>query len=169
MPFPSLAHSPAPVTESEADALVLLLPPLADDRDVPGFDGLARIASRVGFTGSAGAFVRVALDDVALPVVLVGVGASDSAAALRAAAGAAARQLTGFARVALAAPLHPDAAWRGLAEGAALGGYRFAGYKSEPPSARASEVIVHTAARPAAGDAEAVAAVAGGEIGRAHV
>ncbi|WP_125131907.1 leucyl aminopeptidase [Microbacterium sp. 10M-3C3] len=160
MPFPSLAHSPAPVTESEADALVLLLPPLADDRDVPGFDGLARIASRVGFTGSAGAFVRVALDDVALPVVLVGVGASDSAAALRAAAGAAARQLTGFARVALAAPLHPDAAWRGLAEGAALGGYRFAGYKSEPPSARASEVIVHTAARPAAGDAEAVAAVA---------
>jgi leucyl aminopeptidase len=159
MPFPSVAHTSASPTETDTDATLLLLSPLDDDTDIPGWPGLAAAATAIGFTGAPGAFARVAVPGFDRPVALSGIGAEASEAAVRAAAGAGIRQLTGFARVSLAAPATPDAAWRDLAEGAVLGGYRFAGYKSEAPKARASEVLVHTDDAPDEADVRVVAAI----------
>jgi leucyl aminopeptidase len=162
MPFPSVVHSSAPLTETDADAIVLILPTLEEGTAIDEWPGVAESAAAVGFTGSAGSFARIAVPGGTRPLAVAGAGPHPDAAALRAAAGTGIRQLTGFSRVALAAPLSPDATWRDLAEGAALGGYRFAGYKTESPKPRATEVIVHTDAAP---DAEAEAVVSA--IGRA--
>ena len=64
---------------------------------------------------------------------------------LRRAAGAAVRALAGAPTVALALPLPDDAddagrALRAVAEGALLGAYRFAGYKTKPQPARRDPV-----------------------------
>nr|BFF11308.1 hypothetical protein GCM10025699_26110 [Microbacterium flavescens] len=87
---------------------------------------------------------------------MVGTGANPDAAALRDAVGAAIRTLTGFATVAVAAPFADEALWTASAEGAVLGGYRFDGYKSEAPKARASRVVVHGSS---AADDERLAAI----------
>lgn len=146
MSFPDLEYRTTPVRESEADALLLALPPLEPDASpaLADWPGLRESLAAVGFTGSAGALVRVyAPESTSLPLAVVGTGATPDAAALRDAVGAAIRSLTGFATVAVAAPLADPALWTAAAEGAALGGYRFDGYKSEAPKARASTVIVH--------------------------
>jgi leucyl aminopeptidase len=161
MPFPSVAHSSAPLHEITADAVLLVLPTLTEDTDIPGWPGLRQTLTAVGFTGGSGSFQRVPVPDLATPVAVVGAGSDPQDAALRSAAGAGIRQLTGFARVAVGAPSLPEASWRALAEGAALGGYRFDGYKSAAPSARADEVIVSTPDAPDTADIDAVGAIAG--------
>ncbi|MER7167443.1 leucyl aminopeptidase, partial [Micromonospora sp. NPDC000207] len=79
--------------------------------------------------------------------------------ALRRAAGSAVRALAGAERVALSLPLPDDAdapaALRAVAEGALLGGYRFAGYKTRPQPARRDPVAEVLVAVPDAGDATA--------------
>ncbi|MCK6065386.1 MULTISPECIES: leucyl aminopeptidase [Microbacterium] len=160
MPFPSVAHSSAPLHEIPADAVLLVLPAVQDDTQIAEWPGLTDAMAAVGFTGAAGSFQRVSLPGQTTPLAVVGAGSAPTAAALRSAAGHGIRQLTGFARVAVGAPATPDASWRALAEGAALGGYRFAGYKSETPPARAAEVTVVTAAAPDPADVAAVAAIA---------
>lgn len=143
MSFPDLEYTTTPIHDSDADALVLALPPLSDS-PVTGFDGLVEALSAVGFTGSAGSFVRAYAPDVTdKPLAVVGTGADPDAAALRDAVGSAIRTLTGYPKVAVAAPAAPSELWPAMAEGAALGGYRFAGYKSEAPKPRASHVTVH--------------------------
>lgn len=160
MPFPSVAHSGAPLREIPADAIVLVLPPLADDAEIPGWPGLGDVLRAIGFTGGPGSFQRVALPGLNTPLAVAGAGADPQDAAVRAAAGTAIRQLTGFSRVAMGAPTLDQASWRALAEGAALGGYRFAGYKSDAPAARAAEVIVSTSTAPEPAEIDAVSAVA---------
>ncbi|MFJ6652380.1 leucyl aminopeptidase [Microbacterium sp. NPDC091313] len=155
MPFPSVVHSSAPPAETDADAILLILPTLEAGASVDGWPGLAESAAAVGFSGAIGAFTRLAVPGASRPIAVAGAGPAPDAAALRAAAGTGIRQLTGYSRVALAAPMTPDAGWRELAEGAALGGYRFEGYKAEAPKPRASEVVVHTADAPD-DDAQAV-------------
>jgi leucyl aminopeptidase len=131
----------------------------------------------LGATGAAGEVTKLAtLGTVAAPlVVAVGLGAEPRGAApapetLRRSAASAVRALAGCARVALALPVAEDegpehaAALRALAEGALLGGYRFAGYKSKPqPGLRrpVGEVALHV---PEADDAMARA-----EIDRAQI
>jgi len=160
MPFPSVAHTDAPVRDSDADAILLIVAkPAGEGADPAGWDGLRAALTAVGFTGAAGAFQRVHVPDVDRPIAVVGAGADPDDAALRDAAGAGLRQLTGFEHVAVEA-LTP-ATWRPLAEGAALGGYRFAGYKKEAPKLRASRVSVHTADAPSDDDLVAVAAISG--------
>jgi leucyl aminopeptidase len=151
MSFPDLEYRSTPVRESDADALLLALPPLdAEESDgLDGWPGLREALSAVGFTGAPSAFVRVyAPDSTALPLAVVGTGAEPDAAALRDAAGTGIRSLTGFETVAVAAPLAEAALWTALAEGAALGGYRFDGYKSDAPKARAARVHIHGVAEP---------------------
>ncbi|WP_194398344.1 leucyl aminopeptidase [Microbacterium atlanticum] len=146
MSFPDLEYRTAPVRESEADAILLALPPLEAEGppQLAEWPGLRESLSAVGFTGSPGALVRVyAPESTSLPLAVVGTGADPDAAAVRDAVGAAIRSLTGFASVAVAAPLADPASWIAAAEGAALGGYRFDGYKSDAPKPRASKVIVH--------------------------
>ncbi|MBO4208002.1 leucyl aminopeptidase [Micromonospora echinofusca] len=131
------------------------------------FDGkLTETLALLGATGSPGEVIKLAtLGTVTAPLVAaVGLGPEPTGAApapetLRRAAGAAVRALAGAGRVALTLPLPDDtdapAALRAVAEGALLGGYRFAGYKTRPqPTRRApvAEVAVHVpdAADPAA-------------------
>ena len=94
------------------------------------------------------------LGTVTAPVVAaVGLGPEPSGAAptpetLRRAAAVAVRALAGSASVAVSLPVDEDApaALRAVAEGALLGAYRFAGYKSRPLPARRTpvpDVAVH--------------------------
>ncbi|KQZ84215.1 aminopeptidase [Microbacterium sp. Root166] len=160
MSFPDLAYSDAQIRDSDADALLLALPPLTGD-DAPelaDWPGLREALLATGFTGAVGSLQRVyAPEATTHPLAVVGTGARPDAAALRDAVGAAIRSLTGFATIAVAAPFAEASLWTAAAEGAALGGYRFDGYKSEAPKARASRVVVHGTA-PA--DDAALAAVA---------
>src|SRR6478735_3713626 len=159
MSFPELEYSTAPIRESDADAILLALPPL-DKGDSPGLDdwpGLRDALLATGFTGAVGSYQRAfAPESTSLPLAVVGTGSDPDAAALRDAVGAGIRTLTGFATVAVAAPAADKALWRAAAEGAALGGYRFDGYKTEAPKPRASRVRLHGTTEV---DDEAVAAV----------
>ena len=147
MAFPELSHSPVPLREAEADALILALPPLADAGDIlADWPGLQAALEAVGFTGAAGATVRAyAPDATGTPLVVVGTGGDPDAATLRDAVGAAVRTTTGFDVVAIGAPAVAGTAGaaRALAEGAVIGGYRFDGYKTAPGPARASRVVLH--------------------------
>lgn len=159
MSFPALAYSDAPIRESDADALLIALPPLEGEEapDLTDWPGLREALVGTGFTGSAGSLQRVyAPESTALPLAVVGTGAGPDAAALREAVGSAIRTLTGFEAIAVAAPFADPALWTAVAEGAALGGYRFDGYKSEAPKPRASRVVVHGTAAP---DEAALAAI----------
>lgn len=140
MPFPELSYTVAPLAEIEADAVVLALPPLGDDLDTSALPGLAQVLTGIGFTGAPGSVVRAYAPEVtSLPLIVVGTGTDPDAAALRDAMGAAVRVTTGYDSLAIAAPFasgHMAAA----AEGAAIGGYRFDGYKSDPGKQRARRV-----------------------------
>ncbi|MFV2111023.1 leucyl aminopeptidase [Micromonospora sp. LOL_025] len=140
------------------------------------FDGkLTETLALLGATGAPGEVIKLAtLGTVTAPVVAaVGLGPEPTGAApapetLRRAAGGAVRALAGAPRVALALPLPDDAdapaALRAVAEGALLGGYRFAGYKTRPQPSRREPVAEVLVAVPDAGDAGARA-----EITRAQV
>lgn len=146
MAFPDLEYRTVPIRETDADALVLGLPPLEGDEapDLAEWPGLRDALLAVGFTGGVGGFVRVYAPQITTrPLAVVGTGATPDASALRDAVGAAIRILTGFTTVAVAVPYADPELWTAAAEGAALGGYRFDGYKTEPPKARASRVVVH--------------------------
>ncbi|MFY1703442.1 leucyl aminopeptidase [Micromonospora sp. WMMA1923] len=135
------------------------------------FDGrLTETLALLGATGAPGEVIKLAtLGTVTAPLVAaVGLGAEPTGAApapetLRRAAGAAVRSLAGAARVALTLPLPDDAdapaALRAVAEGALLGGYRFAGYRTRPQPSRREPVAEVLVAVPDAGDAGAQAEV----------
>ncbi len=114
----------------------------AEDID-QAFDGkLAESLALLGATGAVGEVTRlVSLGAVSAPVVAgvglgpAGVTGTAGAEAVRRAAGAAVRTLAGSATVALALPLDEESL-RAAAEGAALGGYRFAGYQTRPSGDR---------------------------------
>jgi leucyl aminopeptidase len=152
MSFPDLVVRTSPVRESEADAIVLALPPLDKD-DSPGLEdwpGLREALAATGFTGAPSSFQRVyAPESTSLPLAVVGTGATPEAAAVRDAVGTGIRLLTGFATVAVSVVADDAGLWRAAAEGATLGGHRFDGYKSEAPKPRAARVIVHAAEQPA--------------------
>ena len=118
------------------------------------FEGqLARTFAQLGATGAPGEVTKLAsLGTISAPVIAaVGLGpvptddeggvAPDT---LRKAAASAVRSLAGLTKVALAMPA-PDGdeaapALRAIAEGALLGTYRFAGYKTKPQAGRRDPV-----------------------------
>ncbi|MDQ1128586.1 leucyl aminopeptidase [Microbacterium sp. SORGH_AS_0888] len=162
MPYPALSVSDSDLREAVADAALLVVPPPSD----PFFDTedrgpIAETLRRIGFSGAPGAFARVDLPAVFDgPLAVVGTGGDPDAAALRLAAGAGIRQLTGFSRIAVSAPAAGAGSAAALLEGAALGGYRFAGYKSAPAAERAAEVVLLDAAATASDVADATAVAA---------
>src|SRR6478609_250804 len=92
MSFPDLEYRTTPVRESDADLLLLALPPLDAEGspDLSDWPGLREALSGVGFTGAAGAWVRAyAPDATTLPLAVVGTGSAPDAAALRDAVGGA--------------------------------------------------------------------------------
>ena len=149
MSLPDLEYRTSPVRESDADAILLALPPLDDDvaEVLADWPGVRASLEATGFTGAAGSMQRVyAPESTDRPLAVVGTGAAPTAAGLRDAVGAAARTLVGFPTIAVAAPAADAALWPAIAEGAALGGYRFDGYKSEAPKSRAATFVVHGSA-----------------------
>jgi len=171
----SLTLSDSDPADLTVDAIVLgvhegedqapLLAPGAESVAVP-FDGtLARTLAQLGATGAPGEVTKLAtLGTLPAPVIAaVGLGpvpdgdpTVPAPDVLRKAAASAVRALAGSGRVAVALPTPQDgdatAALRAIAEGALLGAYRFAGYRTKP--ARGSRepvkgVAVHV---PDAGD-----------------
>jgi leucyl aminopeptidase len=147
MPFPEIARSSAPLASTDADALVLALPPLAEAEspDTTAWPGLADTLAAAGFTGAVGTVVRVgAPDSPRTPMFVAGTGADPDAAAWRTAIGAGVRSVTGLARVRVGIPGADHAQALAAAEGAALGAYRFDDYKSSTRKARVEAVTVHS-------------------------
>ncbi len=104
------------------------------------------LLSTLGFSGKAGELAKVPTGGLLKSplLVLVGLGdeASVDAAAVRRAAGVAARALSHAGSVALALPT-PDAAHvRSATEGFILGGYRFTRYKTGDTTEGPDEVVV---------------------------
>ncbi len=158
----SLSLSDTDPAELDVDAIVvgvhaadedggLLLAPGAESVAV-AFEGtLAHTLSLLGATGAPGEVTKLAtLGTISAPVIAaVGLGAvpvegSYGPETLRRAAAAAVRSLAGAATVTVALPT-PDGdgagpVLRAVAEGALLGAYRFAGYKTRPQPGRRAPV-----------------------------
>src|SRR5262249_13106285 len=134
------------------------------------FDGrLSETLTLLGATGATGEITKVAtLGTVTAPlVVAVGLGpeppgAAPASEALRRAAGAAVRALARPAQIRPRPPLSDGdpsdgddeaiRALRAVAEGALLGGYRFAGYKTKPVPGRRAPVAAVSVHVPDAAD-----------------
>lgn len=161
MPYPELTVSTTPVHDGEADAVILALPPLDDAGDAlaswPGVDAVLR---GLDFTGAKGTSVRVFAPEARDGALfVVGTGPSPTPHTVRDAVGAAVRTTTGYEHLAVAIPGAEDH-WRAAAEGAVLGGYRFAGYKkTDAGKSRASRVTLHLSSAPDDADLRAVGAI----------
>ncbi|WP_246281560.1 leucyl aminopeptidase [Fodinicola acaciae] len=143
------ADSPATV---KADAVVIGIHSVADEDAIVLAAGaesvdkalggtLARTLRQLGATGSAGEVTKLAsLGATTAPVVAtVGLGAEPDEDeieldVLRRAAGAVVRALKGTGHAAVALPYASLDALGAVAEGAQLGGYEFAAYKTPPPN-----------------------------------
>ena len=184
---PSLSLVDTDPAESAVDAIVIglhsqpdedgaLLPAAGAESIAAAFDGkLTSTLALLGASGAAGEVTKLAtLGTIAAPlVVAVGLGDEPSGAApeletLRRGTGAAVRALAGSGTVALALPLPDDAdapgVLRAILEGALLGGYRFAGYKTTPQQNRREPVSALQVHVPDAGDAAASAEVTRAEV-----
>ncbi len=133
------------VHSQEADAPVPLLLASGAESIAAAFDGrLVATLALLGATGAAGEVTKLAtLGTITAPlVVAVGLGPEPAGAlppaeTLRRAAGTAARALAGTGSALFALPVAEEprevhASVRALAEGALIGAYRFAGYKTLP-------------------------------------
>jgi leucyl aminopeptidase len=179
---PSLRLVDTDPAELAVDAIVIglhkqpdedggLLPAAGAESIAAAFDGkLTATLALLGATGAPGEVTKLAtLGTVTAPlVVAVGLGDEPSGSApaeetLRRGAGAAVRALAGSATVALALPLPDDAdapgVLRSILEGALLGSYRFAGYKTKPQPGRREPVSALEVHVPDAGDDAARAEV----------
>jgi leucyl aminopeptidase len=142
------------------------------------FDGkLTATLALLGATGAVGEVTKIAtMGTISAPVlVAVGLGAEPTGAApaaetLRRSAAAAIRSLAGTKSVALALPLSDDTedsgvhALRAVTEGAALGAYRFTGYKGKQQPNRRDPVETVSVLVPDAHEESAL-----GELRRAGV
>ncbi|HWS37808.1 MAG TPA: leucyl aminopeptidase [Actinoplanes sp.] len=163
MTQPTLSLVDTDPAESAVDAIVIglhsqpdedgtLLPAAGAESIAAAFDGkLTATLALLGATGAAGEVTKLAtLGTISAPLlVAVGLGTEPTGAApeletLRRGAGAAVRALAGSSTVVLALPVPDDAGagpvLRATLEGALLGGYRFAGYKTKPQKGRREPV-----------------------------
>jgi leucyl aminopeptidase len=154
---PTLALADGDPAEQVVDAVVIGLYSQEPDAPAPlllasgaesvavAFDGrLVETLVRLGATGAAGEVTKLAtLGTITAPlVVAVGLGPEPAGAlpppeTLRRAAGSASRALAGTGSALVALPVADEpgelgGTVRALAEGALIGAYRFAGYKSTP-------------------------------------
>ena len=117
---------------------------LSDD---PGFAGVAAALAQVGATGAADELRRLpAVEGSSTPIALIGLGTEVTADTLRAAAGAAARQLLGIERLALALPVTSAAEAQAVLEGAGIGAYAYTEYRVatlESTKTPASVIMAH--------------------------
>jgi len=167
MPSPALTVSAAPLSTVVADALVIGTRPDADGAvavvgiDDPALTGLADTLRMLGHTGAVDETVRVPAPEgvAAASLLAVGLGRGEQTPeALRTAAGTAARALSSAARVALALPALTAAECQAVLEGAAMGGYRFTGYRRSEPGPTTTELVL-VSDHEAAGEAAVAAGI----------
>jgi leucyl aminopeptidase len=105
---------------------------------------LRPLLATLGVSGKAGETVKApTAGTLGSPLlVLVGLGKTVDAVAVRRAAGVAARAVGNAASVALALPTGTSELVRAVVEGHMLGGYTFTTYKSEPAKKGPGEVVV---------------------------
>ena len=135
MVAPALSLSFIPPLGIEAEVLVLGVQKsetgprlLSDD---PGFAGIAAALAQIGATGGADELKRLpAPEGSSTPIALIGLGKDVTSDTLRAAAGAAARQLTGISHLAIALPVTSDAEAQAVLEGAGIGAYAYTEYRT---------------------------------------
>jgi leucyl aminopeptidase len=184
---PSLSLVDTDPAESAVDAIVIglhsqpeedgaLLPAAGAESIAAAFDGkLTATLALLGASGAPGEVTKLAtLGTVSAPLLIaVGLGNEPTGPApdletLRRGAGAAVRALAGSGTVALALPTADDDAagpvLRAVLEGALLGGYRFAGYKTKPAKGRREPVAELRLHVPDAADETALAEVRRAEI-----
>lgn len=143
--------------KTKAEAVVVGV--LPDGTLAPGAEDVAAAYGRklggllatMGAKGRPGEVAKVPTSGaIASPLlVLVGLGDDVTPAAVRRAAGNAARAVTNAASVALALPADSAELVRAVVEGYRLGGYAFTSYKSKPgtPTTPAEIVVLTPAAR----------------------
>jgi leucyl aminopeptidase len=186
-PAPTLSLVDTDPAELTVDAIVIglhsqpdeggaVLPAAGAESIAAAFDGkLTSTLALLGATGAPGEVTKLAtLGTIAAPVlVAVGLGDEPSGSApdletLRRGTGAAVRALAGSATVALALPLPDDAdapgVLRAILEGALLGSYRFAGYKTKEQPAKREPVAALQVYVPDAADAPARSEVTRAEV-----
>ena len=182
MTQPSLSLVDTDPAELAVDAIVIglhsqpdeggaLLPAAGAESIAAAFDGrLTSTLALLGASGAPGEVTKLAtLGTISAPlVVAVGLGDEPTGSApspetLRRGTGAAVRALAGSSTVALALPLPDDedapGVLRAILEGALLGSYRFAGYKTKPQPNRREPVAALQVHVPDANDASAAAEV----------
>lgn len=143
MPTPALSLSTTPALESDAQAVLVVLPTLSEhEPDLTAWPGLREGLDALGFAGAAGSTARVPLPDREKAVYVVGVGSDPDAAAYREATGAGVRSAGQVESLAIEAPAAGDDLLAAVLEGAGLGGYTFAGYKKAGGRTRAARVVV---------------------------
>src|SRR6478735_3816519 len=109
---------------------------------------LRPLLSSLGVTGKAGELLKIPTSGaISTPLlVLVGLGKTADASAVRRAAGVASRSVTNAASVAIALPADTPELVRAVTEGHLLGGYTYTAYKSnqgkKDSSAKPGEVVV---------------------------
>ncbi len=187
MSQPSLSLVDTDPAELAVDAIVIglhsqpdeggaLLPAAGAESIAAAFDGkLTATLALLGASGAPGEVTKLAtLGTISAPlVVAVGLGDEPSGSApdletVRRGAGAAVRALAGSGTVALALPLPDDedapGVLRAILEGALLGSYKFAGYKTKPQPNRRDPVTALQVHVPDASDAAAAAEVTRAEV-----
>lgn len=165
MAVPTLSITRSAPATADAEVLVLGVikgadgPALASDD--PAFASIAAALGQIGATGAADQLRRLPAPGDGAPIALVGLGnAPVTPDSLRAAAGAAARQLTGIEKLAIALPIESGADAAAVLEGAGIGAYAYTGYRvgslgtTKTP---ADDIVIHL---PEGVDADMTALVA---------
>jgi leucyl aminopeptidase len=134
MAVPTLSITSVPALAVDADVLVLgVLQTEAGPKllsDDPGFAGIAAAMTQIGVSGAVDELKRLpSPDGSATPIALIGLGKEVTANSLRGAAGAAARQLSGIVRLALALPVTSAVEAQAVLEGAGIGAYAYTDYR----------------------------------------
>ena len=144
MSLPSLSLTDRPLADTPADAVLIVVPDLEQTSAALGaYPGLADALTAIGFTGAAGSFSRVHAPGLtSVPVAVAGAGNAAGAGSVREAVGTGLRLLTGFETVAVEFAGDLAAYAAAGAEGAALGGYRFDGYRADAGKPRARTVLL---------------------------
>jgi len=155
MVAPSLSLSPLSPLDSPPDgraADVLVLGVRKTDAgprllsDDPAFESVAAALPQLGATGAADELRRLpAVAGSGVPIALIGLGTEVTADTLRAAAGAASRQLLGIDRLAIALPATTAAEAQAVLEGAGIGAYSYTEYRVATLDATKTPASVITA------------------------
>ena len=146
--MPTVTAVPSSALETAAEVIVLGLRQTPDGPQPVGDapEGLAAQLAAVGATGAVDEVRRLPTPlGLAGSVATVGLGKEEiDANALRDAAGALTRQLRGVASIVLALPWTNPEEQAAIAEGAAIGAYRFDEYRSkpDPKHAPATEILL---------------------------